>query len=73
MEKQKQRGEVKFFSPIKKFGFIIHQQQQTIQEIFFHQEGINQKSQIPQKGDQVEYTLGTRKGKTIAENIKVIK
>ncbi len=63
-------GVVKWFNPIKGFGFI--QPEQGGKDVFVHISALEKSGiQVLNEGQRVSYELTSNKGKTSAVNLKV--
>ena len=63
-------GIVKWFNPMKGFGFILPEQGGP--DVFVHISAVERAGlRTLNEGQEVEYELVTNRGKTSAENLKV--
>ena len=60
-------GRIAVVYPDRFYGFIGPDNSKT--EIFFHATALKTKVE---KGDRVEFSIGTYRGRTVAENVRII-
>ena len=68
-----ERGTVSWFDPIKGFGFIIPDIKHSNQkDIFVHKSNVETSDQTLDKGDRVEFDLGTGPKGPEAKSVRLL-